>query len=354
MIAATSSPSQLPPALAPPSWQQVLAQAITDPRELLALLGLSDACLPQALLAAQSFALRVPRGFVGRMRYADPDDPLLRQVLPLGAENLLREGFGLDPVGDLESRIASGVLHKYHGRALVIATGACAVHCRYCFRRHFPYADEQAGSDGWRAALDTLSSDTSISEVILSGGDPLSLSDRRLTQFTDGLRALPHIRRIRVHTRQPIVLPERVDRGLLTWLGGCELQKVMVLHANHAQEIDAQVRQACRALAATGTVLLNQTVLLAGVNDSIEALVDLSEALFGAGVMPYYVHLLDRVQGAAHFEVPEDVARRLIHAVAERLPGYLVPKLVREVSGAGAKTPIDRFVNDVEMTDNRS
>ena len=353
MIAATSSPSQ-PQPLALPSWQQVLAQAITDPRELLAAVGLSDEDLPQALQAAQSFALRVPRGFVRRMRYGDANDPLLRQVLPLGAENLSREGFDLDPVGDLGSLIASGVLHKYHGRALVIATGACAVHCRYCFRRHFPYAEELASSDGWRAALDALRGDASISEVILSGGDPLSLNDRRLTQFTDALRRIPHIRRLRVHTRQPIVLPERVDAGLLQWLSDCSLQKVMVLHANHAQEIDADVRRACRALANTGTVLLNQTVLLAGVNDSIEALVDLSEALFDAGVMPYYLHMLDRVQGAAHFEVAENRARQLVSAVNARLPGYLVPKLVREVSGASAKTPIDGFANAAVITGNRS
>ena len=353
MIAATFSPSQpAPQPLAAPNWQQVLAHAITDPHELLALVGLSDQHLPQALQAAHAFGLRVPRGFVRRMRYGDANDPLLRQVLPLAAENLSRDGFGLDPVGDLESRVASGVLHKYHGRALVIATGACAVHCRYCFRRHFPYADELASSDGWRAALDTLRSDASIGEVILSGGDPLSLSDRRLTQFTDALRRIPHVRRIRVHTRQPIVLPERVDSGLLQWLKACGLQKVMVLHANHAQEIDADVRRACRALADTGTVLLNQAVLLAGVNDSIEALVDLSEALFDTGVMPYYLHMLDRVQGAAHFEVSQDRARQLVNGVNMRLPGYLVPKLVREVSGAGAKTPIDGFGDDAQMTGN--
>jgi len=320
-------------------WQQALADAVTSPAELCEILGLDPAVAIPAC-AVEGFPLRVPRGFVARMRRGDPRDPLLLQVLPTSAESAVIDGFVTDPVGDRASRAGTGVLHKYEGRALLIATGACAVHCRYCFRRHFPYAEDSALADGWRGAIEHLQSDPSISEVILSGGDPLSLSDRRLTQLTDALQRVPHIRRLRIHTRQPIVLPERVDAGLLKWLSDLPLQKVMVLHANHANEIDAQVAAACRDLAACNVTLLNQSVLLAGVNDSVVALAQLSEALMATGVLPYYLHLLDRVQGAAHFEVDEATALRLHAGLLERLPGYLVPRLVREVPGAPSKTPV--------------
>jgi EF-P beta-lysylation protein EpmB len=261
-------------------------------------------------------------------------------VLPLAAELDATSGYGTDPVGDMDSRAAPGLLHKYHGRALLIATGACAVHCRYCFRRHFPYAEESALQHGWQPALDRLAADTSIDEVILSGGDPWSLSDRRLRQLTDALQAIPHVRRLRVHTRYPIVLPERVDCGLLDWLSGLRLQKVVVMHANHAREIDEPVRDACRKLVGAGATLLNQSVLLSGVNDTVEALAALSEALFETQVLPYYLHVLDKVQGAAHFDVGQARALRLHEELTARLPGYLVPRLVREVPGAPAKTPV--------------
>lgn len=324
-----------------PKWQQALAQAITDPRELIGMLGLSESLYAEAMRATQSFALRVPRGFVARMRYADANDPLLRQVLPLAAESVTTPGYVQDPVGDLASRAASGVLHKYEGRALVIATGACGVHCRYCFRRHFPYGEELASSQGWAGAIAFLRGDTSIREVILSGGDPLSLNDRRLQQLTDALGGLPHITRLRIHTRQPIVLPERIDQGFVTWLSGVRLQKVMVVHANHANELNFEVGEAMAALRGTGTMLLNQAVLLAGVNDSIEAQVDLSEALARVGILPYYLHLLDRVQGAAHFEVAEASARSIMRGIGSRLPGYLVPRLVRETAGGTSKHLIE-------------
>lgn len=338
MIAASTGTGQIKD-LPRQKWQQALADAVSSTAELCSLLGLDPASLPLDT-ADNAFPLRVPRSFVARMRRGDPRDPLLLQVLPMAAESSLVDGFVSDPVGDLASRAGTGILHKYEGRALLIATGACAVHCRYCFRRHFPYADDSALGDGWRGALDHLKSDPSISEVILSGGDPLSLSDRRLTQLTDALQGIPHIRRLRIHTRQPVVLPERVDDGLQQWLSGVRLQKVVVLHANHANEIDDAVTQACRDLTGAGASLLNQSVLLAGVNDSVAALTDLSEALMGAGVLPYYLHLLDRVQGAAHFEVDEGTALRLLAGVQERLPGYLVPRLVREVPGAPSKTPV--------------
>ncbi len=323
-----------------PRWQHELACAITDPAELLRELGLSPELLPAARHAARLFPLRVPRGFVARMRHGDPDDPLLRQVLPLGAETVPVPGFVADPVGDLAARAAPGVLHKYQGRALLVATGACAIHCRYCFRRQFPYAEDQASRGGWSAALDYLRADGSIREVLLSGGDPLSLSDRRLAELTAGLEAIPHLVRLRIHSRQPVVLPSRVDAGLLALLERSRLQKVLVLHVNHANELDADVARALAALRGIGVTLFNQAVLLAGVNDDIEALAELSEALFGLGVIPYYLHLLDRVQGAAHFDVPEDRARALMARLRARLPGYLVPRLVREIAGQPSKTPV--------------
>jgi EF-P beta-lysylation protein EpmB len=246
-----------------------------------------------------------------------------------------------DPVGDMESRVAPGILHKYRSRALIVTTGACAVHCRYCFRRHFPYSDESATASQWSTALDYLRGDASIAEVILSGGDPLSLSDARLSRMTDDLQSLPHVRRLRIHTRQPVVLPERVDTGLLAWTASVRVPIVMVLHANHANEIDASVRDACRSLREHNVTLLNQAVLLAGVNDSVDALVALSESLFAAGVLPYYLHALDRVQGAAHFAVSDSLGLELIRQLTARLPGYLVPKFVREIAGAAAKRAVE-------------
>lgn len=321
-------------------WQRLLAEAISDPAELGAMLGLDPALVPAACAAAQAFTLRVPRGYVARMRRGDPRDPLLLQVLPTGAELASPPGFLADPVGDLDRRVAPGLLHKYEGRALVITTGACAIHCRYCFRRHFPYAAESTLQGGWQQAIDHLRCDPSLNEVILSGGDPWSLSDRRLARLTDALQSIPHLRRLRVHTRYPIVLPERVDAGLIDWLARVSLQKVVVVHANHANEIDDEVRRACSDLRGAGATLLNQSVLLAGVNDSAAALAHLSEALFGAGVLPYYLHVLDKVRGAAHFEVEATRAIGLYEELAASLPGYLVPRLVREVAGAAAKTPV--------------
>jgi EF-P beta-lysylation protein EpmB len=333
--------------LAEARWQRALADAITDPAELLNILQLDPALLDAARRAAQLFPLRVPREFAKRMRIGDPNDPLLNQVLPLAAELTPRSGFVADPVGDMASRAAPGVLHKYHGRALLITTGACGVHCRYCFRRHFPYAADSTSQSQWQVALDYLRQDTSITEVLLSGGDPLSLSDRRLAQLSAGLESIPHIQRIRIHTRQPIVLPQRVDSSFCKWLSGVRLQKVVVLHTNHANEIDSAVAAACAKLAGCGATLLNQSVLLAGINDNVDALVNLSENLFAAGVLPYYLHLLDRVQGAAHFEVGADRGTMLIDALRTRLPGYLVPKLVREIAGELAKTPVEAIAPPV-------
>ena len=323
-----------------PSWQQLWREAVTDPIVLLGLLGLEHRASELLASSDTGFALRVPRGFVARMRHGDAEDPLLLQVLPGSGELADSPGFSIDAVGDLDARAAHGVLHKYAGRALLVTTGACAVHCRYCFRRHFPYAEQTASSARWRAAIDYLASDKSIGEVILSGGDPLSLSTARLAELGEGLASIPHIRRLRIHTRLPIVLPQRVDAEWLDWLARLPLQKVVVLHANHANEIDESVALACREIRASGATLLNQSVLLQRVNDSVEALANLSERLFECGILPYYLHLLDRVKGSAHFEVNQARAVDLVGSLRARLPGYLVPQLVREVAGADSKRPV--------------
>jgi EF-P beta-lysylation protein EpmB len=272
------------------------------------------------------------------MRRGDPHDPLLLQVLPLGAELDEVAGYRKDPVGDLAALAGPGLLQKYAGRALLVATGACAVNCRYCFRRHFPYEQENASRDAFGPALEVIRSDASLAEVILSGGDPLTLGDRRLAALFGALQGVAHVRRVRVHSRLPIVLPERIDDGFLGAWSGLRLQKVVVVHANHAREIDDAVRTAIARLRAADTTVLNQAVLLRGINDRAQDLVELSEALFDAGALPYYLHALDPVAGAAHFDLPAETAQRLLAQVASRLPGFLVPRLVREEPGAPAKT----------------
>jgi L-lysine 2,3-aminomutase len=337
MIPASNETAQF--AVAEPDWRRLYREAISDPHELLGLLGL-DALAARLPASSAGFPLRVPRGFVARMRHGDADDPLLRQVLPLDLEYRPVPGFDLDAVGDLAARGARGLLHKYHGRALLIATGSCAIHCRYCFRRHFPYAEEPAAAAGWRDALGYLRDDPNISEVILSGGDPLSLSTPKLAELGQALLDIPHVRRLRIHTRLPVVLPERVDRALTDWLAALPLQKVVVIHANHANELDESVATALQGLAGAGATLLNQSVLLRGVNDTSAALITLSERLFTYKVLPYYLHQLDRVAGAAHFECTDRQAVSLVEQMQATLPGYLVPRLVREVAGEAGKTPL--------------
>lgn len=329
-----------PTAAAPARWQALWRDAIRDPRELLALLGLDGAGLAISDAAAAQFPLRVPRGFVARMRQGDPNDPLLRQVLPLDDEMRPMPGFSLDAVGDGAAKAGAGVIRKYRGRALLIATGSCAVHCRYCFRRHFPYAEETAAAAGWREAVAAIAADPDIDEVILSGGDPWSLATPKLAELSHALAQVGHIKRLRIHTRLPVVLPERVDAALTQWLRALPWPVAIVLHANHANEFDADVDAAMQRLRASGATLLNQAVLLRGVNDSVEALAALSERSYAAGVLPYYLHQLDRVQGSAHFEIGDDAARELHRRLAARISGYLVPKLVREVAGDPGKRPL--------------
>lgn len=326
------------PEAAPDRLSREQAGLITDPGILIDLLGLDAALKPAATRSAEQFGFRVTRSFASRMRRGDPDDPLLRQVLPIEAEMLDGPtGFGDDPTGDLEARAAPGVLQKYRGRVLLIVTGTCAVHCRYCFRRHFPYGEETR-AHSLETALDYLNRNDTVREVILSGGDPLTLSDRRLGGLAGELGRIPHLVRLRLHTRQPVVDPGRVGDDLLAWLESTDLRTTLVIHANHPAEIDDDVARAADRLRRAGVTLLNQSVLLRGVNDRAETLSALSERLFSIGVLPYYLHALDRVRGAAHFLVPEDKALALHRELRASLPGYLVPRLAREDPGRACKT----------------
>jgi len=328
------------PLAAPVRWQQRWREAIRDPRELLRQLGLDPVALGVSDEAAGQFAVRVPQGFAARMRHGDRHDPLLRQVLPITDELKVVPGFSLDAVGDGAAKKATGVIQKYRGRALLVTTGSCAINCRYCFRRHFDYGTENAAREGWRDAVDAIAQDPDIDEVILSGGDPLSLATHKLVELTQALKQIPHLRRLRIHSRLPVVLPERVDDALVQWIGSLPWPVAFVIHANHANEFDASVDAAMARLRAAGATLLNQAVLLRGVNDSIEALQALSERSFAAGVLPYYLYQVDRVEGVAHFEVADDTAKDLHAQLTARLSGYLVPKLVREISGDSSKRPV--------------
>lgn len=328
------------PLAAPVRWQQRWREAIRDPRELLRQLGLDPEELGVSDEAAGQFAVRVPQGFAARMRHGDRHDPLLRQVLPITDELKVVPGFSLDAVGDGAAKKATGVIQKYRGRALLVTTGSCAINCRYCFRRHFDYGAENAAREGWRDAVDAIAQDPDIDEVILSGGDPLSLATHKLVELTQALKQIPHLRRLRIHSRLPVVLPERVDDELVQWIASLPWPVAFVIHANHANEFDASVDAAMARLRAAGATLLNQAVLLRGVNDSIEALQALSERSFAAGVLPYYLYQVDRVEGVAHFEVADDTAKELHAQLTARLSGYLVPKLVREISGDSSKRPV--------------
>jgi EF-P beta-lysylation protein EpmB len=322
-----------------PAWKHELRRAITSPEDLLSILDLDPALLPAARAAARRFPILVPRGYAALMERSDPRDPLLLQVLP--AEEELRDppGFCADPLGERAALRTPGLLHKYQGRALLLASGACAIHCRYCFRRHFPCAES---SDGVGGAVGRLARDPSVSEVILSGGDPLMLDDPALADLVEKLDEIPHLRRLRLHTRLPIVLPSRVTDRLCQILSASRLQPILVVQTNHAREMGAASRFFLRRLRDAGVTLLNQSVLLRGVNDDAQRLAELSETLFECQVLPYYLHLLDRVSGAAHFDLDETTAARILDQLRRQLPGYLVPRVVREVAGEPYKIPIDQ------------
>jgi len=317
------------------TWQAALAGAIRDPAELCRLLGLdqSSAAGP----AANGFPLLVPRTFADRIRPGDPTDPLLLQVLPQRCELADVPGYRTDPLAERAAAVAPGLLQKYPGRSLIVATRRCGVHCRYCFRRHFPQTASPHKSEAWGPALCRIADDESIGEVILSGGDPLTLQDSLLGQLAVHLAHIPHVRRLRVHSRMPVVIPQRVTGELLAWLRGTRLSTLMVVQINHPAEIDGAVAAALRRLVDAGVPLLNQSVLLRGVNDRLDVLAELCERLVDLRVMPYYLHQLDRVAGAAHFEVPEATGIGLIEQLRTRLPGYAVPRYVRETPGAAGK-----------------
>ncbi|MGM0692916.1 MAG: EF-P beta-lysylation protein EpmB [Pseudomonadota bacterium] len=331
---------QTRPLLVQARWQTQLARAVRDPRELCRRLELDEAFWPGAERGHTLFEVRVPEAYLARIRPGDPSDPLLRQVLPLAEEALVAPGYVADPLEEAEHAPAPGLIHKYAGRVLLIASPACAVNCRYCFRRHFPYEENAPSRAQWETSLDYLRGDTTLHEAILSGGDPLAASDRQLAWLVERLDAIPHLKRLRIHSRLPVVIPERIDDALLGWLGNTRLQTVMVLHINHANEIDEAVIAACRRLSEAGVTLLNQSVLLRGVNDSQQALAALSERLFEAGILPYYLHVLDPVAGAAHFDVADFDARELVAGLRKVLPGFLMPRLVREIPGEASKTPL--------------
>jgi EF-P beta-lysylation protein EpmB len=327
-------------------WQIALSQAVRTRSELLSLLNLENHERVPPPRVARDFPLLVPRSYVHRIRPGDPDDPLFRQVWAAASEDSSVNGFTEDAVGDEAARLGPGILQKYRGRALLVTTGACAIHCRYCFRRHYPYSEEPRQLADWEPALQLLAADPTIMEVLLSGGDPLTIPDRRLSELLDRLDAIPHLQRVRIHTRLPVVLPERVTTALIDRLVSGRLQPVVVIHANHSQELQFDAADAIRRLSQPVTVL-NQAVLLRGVNDSVEALVELSERLMSLRVLPYYLHQLDRVTGAAEFEVPVEVGKELISELHRRLPGYLVPRYVQEVPGAPHKVPISLAVSSL-------
>jgi len=320
-------------------WEKSLQEAITDPAELLKALALDDKLLPDARRAADLFPLKVPLSYVNRIQPGNRHDPLLLQVLPIVDELIVHPDYTADPLNEKAANPVPGLLHKYPGRVLLTFVGTCAINCRYCFRRQFPYAENNPGR-GWDQALAYIAQDTTICEVILSGGDPLIAPDKLLTAFSEKLSRIPHVRRLRIHTRLPIVMPERITAQFLKWIGELKFQTILVVHCNHAQEINDEVSQGLSAIKAAGVTLLNQSVILKGVNNSVAALQDLSEGLFKAGVQPYYLHLLDKVSGSAHFDIPKAEAILLHQKLTAQLSGFLVPKLVFEEAGALSKMPV--------------
>ena len=322
------------------NWLKQLANGISDPQKLLEQLEIDPEPWQNGFDARKLFAQRVPQSFVERMQKGNPFDPLLRQVLPLSAEFEVHPGYSNDPLQEQNNDIP-GLLHKYRNRALMIVKGGCAINCRYCFRRHFPYQENKGNKTTWQQSLDYLAQHDELNEVILSGGDPLMAKDDELRWLIDHIADIPHIKRLRIHSRLPVVIPARVTDELVSLLAETRLQVILVTHINHAQEINQELSEALSNLKRAGVTLLNQGVMLKGVNDSVDAQVQLSEALFDSGVLPYYIHVLDKVQGAAHFYISDQQAKAIMAGVIERVSGYLVPKLTREIGGRSSKTPLD-------------
>jgi len=322
------------------SWNKVLAGATKGVKSLLDQLDLSVSDLNDRQQACLDFPLLVPQPFIDKMEKGNASDPLLLQVLPQSSELESAEGFINDPLAEKHSNLQKGLIHKYHGRVLVLLSTGCAVNCRYCFRRHFPYQENRIGKNDWQAILDYVAKDNSIEELILSGGDPLMLNDQQLGKFIKQAEAIPHLQRLRIHTRLPVVIPQRITPKFVEILQSTRFDCAIVLHINHSYELDEKLILALSNLRKAGITLLNQAVLLRGINDCLSDQTELSKALFKAGVLPYYLHLLDKVKGAHHFEVSEKDAQLLHQQLLLNLSGYLVPKLVREESGKGSKTPV--------------
>lgn len=318
------------------SWKKILAEGFTSPNDLLKFLELPVELASEA--ANNQFKTWVPYSFAERMQKRNPQDPLLLQVLATEQEMYKSEYYIADPLAEMASNPLPGLIRKYEGRVLLTFTGICAINCRYCFRRHFSYKENNPGRLGWQNIIDYLKADSSIYEVIFSGGDPLLASDKTLADFIEQLETIRHIKIIRFHTRIPIVLPERIDEGFLSVLSNTSLRKVMVLHCNHPQEINEHVKQVCSALQQVGCTLLNQAVLLKKINNNVDVLFKLSEVLFDCGVLPYYLHILDKVSGAAHFDLDLVEAKNLYAQLQAKLPGYLLPRLATEEAGRPSKT----------------
>lgn len=322
------------------NWLKQLANGISDPAKLLEKLEIDPSPWRDGFAARKLFAQRVPQSFVDRMEKGNPKDPLLRQVLPLSEEFEVHEGYSSDPLEEQDNEIP-GLLHKYRNRALMIVKGGCAVNCRYCFRRHFPYQDNKSGKQAWAQSLEYIAQQPELNEVIFSGGDPLMAKDDELQWLIERIAQIPHIKRLRIHSRLPVVIPARITDELCQILRDSRLQVILVTHINHANELSSELGSQLFKLKQSGVTLLNQSVLLKDINDSVDALVDLSEALFDAGVLPYYLHVLDKVQGAAHYFVSDEEAKTIMRGVITRVSGYLVPKLTREIGGRPSKTPLD-------------
>ncbi|CAM3463853.1 putative aminomutase [Xenorhabdus nematophila ATCC 19061] len=322
-------------------WLKQLADVITDPDELLHLLSLNThSILKEGHGAKRLFPLRVPRSFAARMKKGDPRDPLLLQVLTAREEFAVTPDFSTDPLDEQRS-VVPGLLHKYRNRALLLVKGGCAVNCRYCFRRHFPYEDNKGNKNNWQLALDYIGQHPEIDEIIFSGGDPLMAKDHELDWLISRIESIPHVKRLRIHTRLPVVIPERITLALCNRLAQSHLQVIMVTHINHANEIDNEFRGSMTRLKQAGVTLLNQSVFLRDINDNAETLADLSNVLFDTGILPYYIHVLDKVQGAAHFLVNDEEAKIIMRELLSKVSGYLVPRLTREIGGEPSKTPLD-------------
>ena len=322
------------------NWLTQLANSFTDPAKLMDYLEIAQEEWVDGYEARKLFSQRVPMSFVRRMEKGNPYDPLLRQVLPLKAEFNIQAGYSQDPLQE-QSNAIPGLLHKYKNRALMIVKGGCAINCRYCFRRHFPYQENKGSKSTWQRSLEYIAQHPELNEIILSGGDPLMAKDHELEWLIQAIDDIPHIKRLRIHSRLPVVLPDRVTEQLCASLQNSRLQTVFVTHINHANEINEELQQSIERIKQAGVTLLNQSVLLKGVNDNVAAQVALSESLFDAGVLPYYLHVLDKVQGAAHFYVDDDTARAIMAGLVEQVSGYLVPRLTREIGGRKSKTPLD-------------